>query len=156
MQAIQTRFGGNIRRIGLAAGAAMLVAGCADLGRVMAVNPQPVDPNSAVAEQVRAASRADVKTPRFRDVPPLPKNVRPARAFKTAVTESGRAGDQLTTYIAANPPSLAVDPAQTEAFAAAERARIPADQRGVAPAPAGSEEFAARLRELATPPPPPK
>lgn len=134
----------------------MLVAGCADLGRVMSLNPQQVDPNSPVAAQVRAASKADVDMPRFRDVPPLPANVRPATAFKAAVNDSSRAGDQLGAYIAANPPSLATDPAQTEAFAEGQRARIPADQRGVVPPPAGTEEFAARLREQATPPPTPK
>jgi hypothetical protein len=143
------------RRIGLMAGAATLVAGCADLGRVTSLAPQQVDPNSAVAEQVRAASRAKVAFPRFRDVPPLPADVRPASAFKTAVASSNAAGADLLAYAAANPPSVAQDPAQTEAFAAAQRARIPADQRA-APTTAGTEEFAARLREQAAPPPPPK
>jgi hypothetical protein len=156
LQASPTRFGGNIGRIGLVAGAAMLMAGCADLGRVMSLNPQQVDPNSAVATQVRAAAKADVATPRFRDVPPLPANVRPATAFRSAVNSSNSAANQLSAYVAANPPSVAADPAQTEAFADAQRARIPADQRGVVPPPAGTEEFAARLREQATPPPSPK
>ena len=134
----------------------MLMAGCADLGRVMSLNPEQVDPNSPVAAQVRAASKADVQMPRFRDVPPLPANVRPARAFRAAVNNSTTAGEQLSAYVAANPPTVAADPAQTEAFAESQRARIPADQRGVVPPPAGSEEFAARLREQATPPPSPK
>lgn len=155
LQLIQTRIGGTLRRIGLMAGAATVLAGCADLGRVTKLAPQQVSADSSVADQVRAASRADVAFPRFRDVPPLPANVRPAASFRTAVAVNNAAAADLAAYVAANPPTVAQDPEQTEAFAAAQRARIPAEERA-APPPAGSEEFAARLREQAAPPPPPK
>lgn len=134
----------------------MSLAACADLGRATKLAPAQVDPNSPVAEQVRAASRAKVAMPRFRDVPPLPTDVRPAATFKTAVETNNAAGARLAAYVAANPPTTATEPAQTEAFAAAQRASIPADQRTAVPETVGSEEFAARLRALATPPPPPK
>jgi hypothetical protein len=156
MLATRARIGRTIRRGGLAAAAALAVAGCADLARVTSLSPQPVDANSPVAAQVRAASREPGKTPRFRDVPPLPTGVRPATAFKSAVAETNGAGGALTSWVAANPSTLPQDQAETEAFAAGQRARIPADQRGATPDPAGSEEYAARLRALATPPPPPK
>lgn len=156
MLATNVRFGGNIRRTGALALAALALAGCADLARVTSLRPQPVDPNSAVAAQVAAASRLKTRTPRFRDVPPPPAGVRPAADFKAAVADNNRAGDQLVAWVAANPSTLAQDPAQTEAFAATQRATIPAGQRGAVPPPAGSEEYAAGLRAFATPPPPPK
>jgi hypothetical protein len=155
MAAARAQFDRNIRRLGLAAVATLVLGGCADLGRVTSLSPQPVDSSSAVAEQVRAASRAKARMPRFRDVPPLPTGVRPASSFRTAVTESNQAGAALGAWVAANPSLLPPDQADTEAFAAAQRARIPADQRANLD-PAGSEEYAARLRALATPPPPPK
>jgi hypothetical protein len=139
------------------AAAAAGLAGCADLGRVTSLSPAPVDASSPVAAEVRAASRAKTALPKFRDVPPVPSDVRPPAAFATAVADSVAARDRLETWVAANPPTLPTDPQETEAFAAAQRARIPA---GVKEAPppesAGTEDFAARLRDLATPPPPPR
>ena len=138
---------------GLALGAGLAVAGCADLARVTSLSPGGVDPNSPVAAQVRAASAADYPTPRFRDIPPTPVDVRPAEAWRESVEQTARAGAAVTAWVAANPTSLTGD---TEAFAEGQRARIPASERQAAPAdPAGTEAFAARLREMATPPPPP-
>ena len=159
MLATRARIGGNIRRAGAWAfilGAASLVlGGCADLARVTRLRPDPVDPTSPVAGRVGEASRAKVATPRFRDVPPLPTGVRPASSFKTAVASSNKAGDDLAAWVAANPSGLPQDAAASEAFAADQRARIPADQRAGVLEPVGTEEYAARLRALATPPPPP-
>jgi hypothetical protein len=149
----------TVAKIGLTAlatCAGLAAAGCADFSRVMSLKPEGVDPSSPVAAEVRAASQRDYKTPRFRDVPPSPADVRPAAAFGQAARASEAQRDQLNTWVAANPPMIPTDSARTEAFAESARARIPADQRVATPPAAGSEEYAARLRELATPPPPPR
>jgi hypothetical protein len=156
MSAIRATPGSTLGTAGLLAGAAILLAGCADLGRAMRLNPDPIDPTSAVAEQVRTASRAEVKAPSFRDVPPKPTDVRPPAAFRNAVAQESRASAQLQAYVAANPPMATASQAEIEAFAQSQRARIPMDERSFPSTPIGTEEFAARLRELATPPPPPQ
>jgi hypothetical protein len=142
-------------RIGFAAVAGLCLAGCADLARVTSMTSEPLDTNSAVAAQVKAATLSNPARPSFRDVPPKPTDVPAPGAFKTAVAEVVQSRAQLTAGIAANPPMTPADAAQTEAFAAGQRARIPAGEL-VPPEPVGSEEYAARLRDLATPPPPPK
>ena len=152
------RRGRNIGRTGLAGlalCAALSGSSCADFARATSLAPDPVDTTSAVAAQVRQASRADLARPRFRDIPAAPTDVRPLGAWRSSVQQTGQAGAALTAWLAANP---AVQPAEsTEAFAAAQRASIPADERQAAPAdPAGTDDFAARLRALAAPPPPPK
>jgi len=144
---------GGWRLIGSALCAGLAVSGCADLARVTSLAPGGVDATSPVAAQVRAASEANYPTPRFRDIPPAPVDVRPPEAWRASVDQTVRAGAAVTAWVAANPTSLTGD---TETFAEAQRARIPANERQAAPAdPAGTEAFAARLRELATPPPPP-
>ena len=149
----------TVAKIGLTAlatCAGLAAAGCADFSRVLSMKPEGVDPNSPVAAEVRAASNRRYRTPSFRDVPPTPSDVRPAPAFGQAARANEAQRDQLNAWVAANPPMTPTDPAQTEAFAESARARIPADQRVTAPPAAGSDEYAARLRELATPPPPPR
>jgi len=140
---------------GVAAGLCLGVGGCADLARVTSLGPEPISTSPAAGE-VREAARRDFPTPSFRDVPPPPANVRPPEAFRMAVTRSIGAREQLQAWVAANPPLTDVATETTEAFAESQRARIPAGQREPIPAPAGTEDFAARLRELATPPPPPR
>jgi hypothetical protein len=141
--------------LGVALCAALSGAGCADLSRAIALSPDPVDSQSPVAGQVQAATRTDYERPSFRDVPPAPTDIRPAPAWRSAVDQSVQAGQAVTAWVAAN-PTLLTGP-ETESFAAAQRARIPASERQAAPVdPAGTEDFAARLRALAAPPPPPK
>ena len=136
-----------------AACAALMAAGCADLARVASLDPDKVDASSPVAEQVRQASRAHYPRPSFRDIPPAPTDVRPPGAWRRAVNETTRAGGALTAWVAANPSTLNND---TESFAEGQRASIPASERAAAPPdPAGTEAFAARLRAMAAPPPPP-
>jgi hypothetical protein len=145
-------------RIGLAAlvvAAGLTVAGCADLARVTRMSPQAVDPASPVAEEVLQASRRPAARPRFRDVPPTPTDARPPAAFAAQVAASEAERQKLAAWVAANPAMVPVGPQAAEAFAAGQRARIPAEHQGADLPPAGSEEFAARLRDLATPPPPP-
>jgi hypothetical protein len=151
---MRTRVGARIVGIGLAFGVVLCASGCADLSRAVSLAPDPVDPTSAVAAQVRAASAADYPTPSFRDIPPAPADVRPPEDWRRSVAETNAAGAAVTAWAAANPPFLNDD---TEAFAAGQRASIPASEREATPADstAGTDEFAARLRALAEPPPPP-
>ena len=109
-----------------------------------------------MAAQAETASRAHYRTPSFHDVPPAPKGVRPPQAFRPLVAENVVARDRLDAWVAANPPMTPVGPQDAEAYAAAQRARIPADEAAPVAAPVGSEEYAARLRALATPPSPPR
>jgi len=131
------------------------VSGCADLARVTSLTPDAVDPNSPVAQQVRTATETKYPRPRFRDIPPAPTDVRSAAAWRGSVGETVQAGSALTAWVAANPATLVVG--DTETFAEGQRASIPASERGAKPSdPAGTEDFAARLRALAAPPSPPK
>ena len=147
---------GGFRRSVLTAAAAcagLAAAGCADLARVTSLRPDNVDAASPVAAQVRQASQAKYPRPRFRDIPPAPTDVRPPGAWRRAVNETTQAGGALTAWVAANPSTLNND---TESFAEGQRASIPASERAAAPPdPAGTEAFAARLRAMAAPPPPP-
>jgi hypothetical protein len=153
---VEMRLGDGIRRaglLGLALGAGLTAAGCADLARVTSLAPEGVDTASPVAQRVREASAADYPRPRFRDIPPAPMDVRPVGAWRSAVDQTVQAGNAVTAWVAANPTSLTGD---TETFAAGQRASIPASEREAAPPdPAGTEDFAARLRAMAAPPPPP-
>jgi hypothetical protein len=140
---------------GLGVAAGLAVTGCADLSRATGMTPEPLDANSAVAAQVEAATHTHYPMPSFRDVPPRPTDIRTPGGFKTAVVEGAQARDRLDNWVAANPAEQPLDSTATEAFATSQRARIPAGEM-TAPAPVGSEEYAARLRALATPPPPPQ
>lgn len=153
----QMRLRGGIGRLGvcgLALCAGLSAAGCADLARVTSLAPDGVDASSSVAQQVRAASAADYPRPRFRDIPPAPTDVRAPEAWRNAVNQTVQAGAAVTAWVEANPTTIA--PNQTEVFAEGQRASIPAGERQAAPVdPAGTEAFAARLRAMAAPPPPP-
>jgi hypothetical protein len=155
MSATRAHLGVRIGLAAFAAAAGLAVSGCADLARVTAITPEPIDTSSPVVGQVRRASAASYRTPSFRDVPPKPTDAPPPATFRAAVAENAKAHDKLEAWVAANPPMIPLDPSQTEAFAADQRARIPAGQAEDT-APVGTEEYAARLRALATPPPPPK
>ena len=108
-----------------------------------------------MAAKVALATRQQYPMPSFRDVPAKPTGLPRPASFKADVLASDKARAELDAWVAANPPMAPLDTNATEAFAAAQRARIPAGE-AVPPAPVGSEDYAARLRELATPPPPPK
>ena len=146
-------------RIGFAAALALVgltAAGCADLARVISLTEQPLDRTSPVAAQVEKASNAHYKFPNFRDVPPAPPPATPPGAFRTAVAQTLQQRAALDTWVAANPPLTPLGGQDPETFAAGGRARIPAGETGANPPPVGTEDYAAQLRALATPPPPPK
>ena len=128
----------------------LLLSACADLGRSLA--PDPVDKTSAVAEQVRAASKADLPTPKFSDVPPKPAPARPAGVYKSEVQDAVVARRKLEGWASAN-PALSSD--STEAFADRARAAV-AGAQASGPSDEGTadtEAFAERARQRAAPPP---
>lgn len=132
--------------IALIAGAAL--AACAPLG----LKPDPVDQTSAVAAKVKEASRADLPTPKFSDVPPRPTDVRTAETYKSQVQGAVVARRGLERWIETNPP-LTTD--STEAFAARAQAAVaPAQASSPSEGTADTEAFAERARERAAPPQP--
>lgn len=149
---MRSGFAAMTARTVLATAGAMSLAACANA--IQALGPATVDPASPMAAKVAAASRADLKTPRFRDVPPVPTNVPGGRTVRADVNRVLAAGEGLQAYVAANPAPQA----DTEAFAARARARIPDSERApqAADAESGTETLAERLRAIATPPPSPR
>lgn len=129
-----------------------LLAGCAPLG----LSPDPVDASSPIAAKVKEASRADLPTPKFGDVPPKPTDVRSAEAYKGQVQGAVVARRDLEGWVASN-PSLSIDAteefaARAQAAIAATQARLPSLDEGTAE----TEAFAERARERAAPPQPSK
>jgi hypothetical protein len=113
----------------------------------------PVDMSSPVAKDVIAAAQHPGPYPKFTQIPNIPTDVRPAAAWRQAVTDIQRRQEQLDLQVAALPPA----PTDTEAYAAQSRTQL-----GPPPAPPAPEnareltEAEARaLRERATPPPAP-
>jgi hypothetical protein len=149
------------RRIGMTSkawtGTAVLVAGsllaaCAPFG----LAPDEVDSTSAVADKVKAASKADLPTPKFSQVPPRPTDVRKPETYRADVVQSVRARAGLDRWVQANPP-LTTD--ATEAFAAQGQAALAAAQASLPSLDEGTadtEAFAERARERAAPPQPSK
>jgi hypothetical protein len=148
--------GSRVSRVGLPLwmGAALATSGCA-IGP--AVNPftgGAINPDSSVASEVTAASRAPGPYPRFSQVPAVPTDVRPVPAWRNAVVGEWADKRQTEREAAALPFTLG----ETEAWAESTRGKIPPDElSGPAPDAAGqSEAFAAAERARATPPPPPQ
>jgi hypothetical protein len=140
-----------ILRLLVCAGAASIAAPCTSASLLSGLKPGPVDARSMAAADVAAASKTPGPYPKFSKVPPVPKDVRPTEGWRAAVLDASALKRQTETETAAVPFTLS----DTEAFAAAERAKIPPDQT-VAPttdAAQDSEAFAAAARARATPPP---
>ena len=137
--------------IGLAA--TLGLGGCVEVARVDPFAAGGVDPHSAVAAQVRAASDLAGAYPRFSALPPAPTDVRAPAAWRAAVADAWTLKLQTETDAARIPFTLN----DSQAWADAELATIPADQ-AAPPAPdseAQTEAFATAMRARATPPPPP-
>ena len=134
----------------LAPALALGLSGCVDVRRALA--PEGVNVESPVAPAALAASRAALRTPRFSEVPPVPQDVPPAPVFKARVAAEAVQGRRLEGWVAEHPPYTS----DTDAFA--DRGRRQASKGGDAPAEdrsAAAEAFAARVRAVAKPPPPP-
>ena len=129
-----------------AAGACALLSGCVG-------NPfedAKIDPRSPVAGEVAKTVRPDARYPTFATVPPVPKDLRPRRQYGVAARQVDQAAAQLEQATADNTWTLQ----HTEAFAAQASQAVGPE---LAPAqPADTEAFAAAQRKRATPPPPAK
>ena len=115
-----------------------------------------IDKASPVAADVAAAQRAPGPYPNFSHIPPVPRDVRPASAWRESVYDTWGLKRQVEAEAATIPFTLNVGDAQS--WADAERAKIPAAEM-IAPsadASADAEAFATAQRTRATPPPPPK
>lgn len=123
---------------------------CVDVGKYNYFATTPVDPTSPVAAQVRAALAAPGPYPKFSEIPPAPMDVRPVSAWRQAaegVIDQRKTAD---AEAAAYPFSLR----DSEAWAAEQRAKIPADEQTAPSADASksSEAYAKKERARATPP----
>ena len=133
-------------RIGGCAVAAVLLAGCAAGG----FGEASVDPASPIAADVARAANADRPYPTFASIPSTPTDVRGRRAYGRAADEVEAAGIELERQTGPGAWTLEA----TEGFAARAQGAL---GREAAPAAAEDPEaFARRLRERATPPPPPR
>jgi hypothetical protein len=134
----------------LIAGASL--AGCNTLARNNYYLPGGIDQQSAVAAQVKAAQQTPGPYPKFSQIPALPKDVRPISAWRASVTEALGEKHQVDAAVAAYPYTLQ----NTEAFAADQRARIPAAEAAPSSdASSATDAYAAKVRARATTPPPP-
>jgi len=134
----------------LIAGASL--SGCNTLAKNNYFLPGGIDQQSAVAAQVRQAQHSAGPMPKFSQIPAVPKDVRPTSAWHATVTEALQEKHQVDAAVAAYPYTLQ----NTEAFAADQRARIPAAEAAPATdATSASDAYAAKVRARATTPSPP-
>lgn len=147
----------RVRLLGIGGTAAALAlaglgCGCASMPKLHGYAEEaPVDITSPVASDVKAAMKHPGPYPKFADIPRLPHDVRPARAWNRAVqaTEADKAElDRAAAEIASRP----VD---TEAFAQAARSAVAIPPAEVPSAQISAETaaFAKALRERVKPPP---
>lgn len=144
-----------LMRAALCAVAAVALAGCAETSKLNPMAEGPINPASPVAGDIVKAEHTPGPYPTFLQVPPVPKDVRPASAWRASVAETLGWKRQTQAEAAAIPFTLVVGDA--DSWAQVERAKIPASEMD-APATDASQQaeaFAAAARARATPPPPP-
>jgi len=126
-----------------------MTAACAGIG----LSDTKIDPSSPVAPDVGKIVKANAAFPKFSQIPPVPKDVRPPKAYGVAAAETVKVRDQIVAATAPNTWTLQGGEATT-AFAG--QARTAAGPELAPTDPAVTEAFARELRRRATPPPPPK
>jgi hypothetical protein len=133
--------------------AGVSLGGCGTLAKNNYFLPGGINQQSAVAAQVKAAQQSPGPYPKFSQIPAIPKDVRPVSAWHATVTGALAEKQQVDAAAAAYPYSLH----DTQAFADAQRARIPAAETAPpsADASSASDAYAASQRARATTPPPP-
>jgi len=138
---------------------AVRLLGCVGLallaGACVSANPfatAPVDPNSPIAAGVAKSARVNRAYPKFSDIPSVPTDIRPLRAWGKTAGETEAARDRLEAETGPETWSLS----GTEAFAADAQAAAGREEAPSAAEQADTEAFARALRERATPPPPPR
>ena len=113
------------------------------------LSPPPVHPNPVTEHAIADASQ-DAPYPTFAQIPPLPTDVRPMGAWKASVLNVKAEGAQLAEAAAAEPWTLG----DTDGWAAQERADAAAPPPITqASSQADTEAFAAAMRARAMPPP---
>jgi hypothetical protein len=136
-------------RLMACAAACALASACAGIG----LSDTTIDPASPVAGDVGKMVKANAAFPKFSQIPPTPKDVRPPKAYGVAAAETVKVRDDIVAATAPNTWTLQGGDA-TNAFAGEARAAAGPE---LAPTdPAVTEAFARELRRRATPPPPPK
>jgi hypothetical protein len=123
---------------------ALAALAAATAAAAQAPAPGPSATKAAIAEAERHAAY-----PSFASVPPLPKDVRSLKDWKTSVTTTQAEGVRLTREAAAEPWTLG----DTDGWAARERSQAIAPPPITAPSESDTEAFAAAMRARATPPP---
>jgi hypothetical protein len=136
-------------RLFACAGAGLLTAACS--GGLL--SDTRLDPRSPIAPDVTRISHVKTQFPKFSEIPPVPKDVRPAKAFGVAAAETVRVRDDIVRKTEPDTWTLKGGEA-TNAFA--NQGRTAAGPETTATDPAVTEAFARELRKRATPPPPPK
>jgi hypothetical protein len=131
------------RYLGVASAAALLSACVGD-----PIASAKVDPKSPIAAEVAKLASADRDYPSFNEIPPAPKDLRPAGVYGQRARELENQRNQLEAATAPNTWTLG----NTTGFAAGAR-RDAGPELGP-PTNADTEAFAASVRKRATPPPP--
>ena len=141
----------NARHGRMAAGlfACALTTGCA--GGLL--SDTRIDPASPIASEAAKVARAGGTFPKFSQIPEVPKDVRPPKAFGLAAADTIRVRDDVIARTEPNTWTLQGGEA-TNSFAG--QARTAAGPELAPTDPAVTEAFARELRKRATPPPPPK
>ncbi len=93
--------------------AAATTCACADLPKIDALGPPPVDQTSPVVKEVEAASRLNAAYPRFSDIPDVPRDIRPVRAWSRSIYDTLRLRRLLIIEASVAGPA----PSDTDAFA---------------------------------------
>ncbi len=122
----------------------LLSCGCTSL--------QPASSDKPLAPEVAAISRAGRAYPEFADIPPLPTNLRPIKAWGIAARDSESARLALEQATAENTWTLS----GTEAFAAKAIRDAGPVRASLASTTLATEAYVRDLRRRATPPPPPR
>ena len=152
MNWVQT--GRRLRGAGFLIGIAAAMGGCAQLPAANPFAAGGINPDSTIAAEVAAVTHAPGAYPRFSEIPALPSDVRPVPAWRAAVLSEWNQKRQTEHEAAA----LRFTLANTEAWAESTRRHIPPSEMSQ-PTPSAADQteaFAAAERARATPPPPPQ
>ena len=139
---------GTAARLVACAAVCAVTSACAGVG----LSDTKIDPASPVAGDVGKMVKANATFPKFTQIPPVPKDVRPPKSYGVAAAQTVKVRDDIVA--ATEPNTWTLQAGSTVAFAGQARAAAGPE---LAPTdPAVTEAFAKELRRRATPPPPPK
>jgi hypothetical protein len=125
------------------------VSGCTNMNQARRLGDLPAPVNSPAAQAILDADRHPGRYPTFQEIPPVPQDVRPAQAWRSAVASIKADNAALQAQVAADPPTL--DDSEGWAARKAAEATPPPPPEGPS-----TEDYARALRDRAKPPPKPK